>query len=322
VRPLLTLSARWGALATLLVLAVGLAGGLVRLLPWLVAPEVPLGLSAPFARLLFAAASEAALVIGFPVGAGIAAARLVERGEARALGALGVSPGRISAAVMIPGLAIVACAVAVGMSAPTEPPGQLAARLLSEGRRACADPPAARRVDVPIVSLTWLCLESGPRLAGQVPGIAPLWFSTSDVHPGDELRTVGLDDVHLAGRLGSKTVRLRAGQVRIVGLPGWGGSRKLTGPFRGLIMGASALVMALAVSWLVVRRGVPWPLLVALTSGSAAAGTLAVVRALESRSVPLAAFWVVPPLGLAIVSALFSLSAHVAEQRVAWRRAE
>lgn len=283
---------------------------------------VPLGLSAPFARVLFTAAAEAALLVGFPVGVGIAAARLVERGEARALAALGVSPGRISSGVLVPGLIVVACAAVIATSAPSETAGRFAAHLVSRGRLACADPPAARRVDVPLVSMTWICFERGPRLAGRVPGLAPLWFSASDVRPGDELRTIGLSDVHLAGQLGGKLLRLRVGEARIVGLPGWGAPRRLAGPVRGMVVGASALVTALAIAWLVVRRGSPRPLLAAVTSGSAAAGMLAVVRALEAHGAPLRSFWLVPAVGLAIVSTLFVVSAHVAEQRVAWRRAE
>ncbi|MFO0571355.1 MAG: hypothetical protein U0263_37345 [Polyangiaceae bacterium] len=85
------------ALGSVIILALfGLAAGLVRLLPWLVSPEVPLDVSLPFARALGAGATEMAFLIGAPLGTALAVARFVERGEARALHALGVTPARIA----------------------------------------------------------------------------------------------------------------------------------------------------------------------------------------------------------------------------------
>ena len=66
--------------------------GLVRLLPWLTSPEVPLRVAIPFARALAAVAIETSVVVGLPIGFGVAAAVVSDRGESRAMHALGASP--------------------------------------------------------------------------------------------------------------------------------------------------------------------------------------------------------------------------------------
>ena len=77
-RALIVLSARSTAVAAVVVLSIGLAGGAIRLLPWLVAPAVPFGISAPFAEVLASAALEVALVVGLPVGAAVGTALFVD----------------------------------------------------------------------------------------------------------------------------------------------------------------------------------------------------------------------------------------------------
>ena len=77
------LSARSAAVAMALVLAVGLASGLVRLLPWFVAPDVPWQLSWPFARLLGGAALEITLLLGLPLKPRTRRGSLATRTESR-----------------------------------------------------------------------------------------------------------------------------------------------------------------------------------------------------------------------------------------------
>src|SRR5512143_2958280 len=90
---------RNSAVALAVVLALACSGGLVRLLPWLLAPEVPFEVTLPFARALGASATETAFLFGVPLGFGLAAASFVERGEARALAALGASPYLIAGSI-------------------------------------------------------------------------------------------------------------------------------------------------------------------------------------------------------------------------------
>src|SRR5262245_5897702 len=93
-------------LATAVVLAVGFGAGLIRLLPWLFGPEFPFELAVPFAPAVAARSTETAFLLGPAVGFALAAAGFVDRGEARALEALGVSPGQATMSLIGPALAI------------------------------------------------------------------------------------------------------------------------------------------------------------------------------------------------------------------------
>src|SRR6186713_2206673 len=55
------------------VLLVGVAAALVRLLPWLLSPDVPLPVALPFAKALLAVAFEAAFFVGVPAGCALGA---------------------------------------------------------------------------------------------------------------------------------------------------------------------------------------------------------------------------------------------------------
>jgi hypothetical protein len=316
VRPLIVLSARSAALAVTIVLAMGLAGGVIRLLPWMVAPEVPWRLSLPFGRLLFGTAVEISVLLGLPLGVALGAATFVERGEARSLGALGSSPERLVASLAGPGLLVVALYVAVASTADPEPPGRLAARLVVAGRASCGAPSAPPRVDVPLVSFTWLCLSGGPRLAGRVPGLGEgSWFTATDLRPSAELGAAALDDLHLLARLGTRVLALHARNVQLVGLPRWGKPLSLSGAARGAIVGATALGVALATAWLIVRRALGSPLAASAAGGGAALATLFSLRAADAGDFSLARYVLVPVSGLlalVILAALLEAGGRIA----------
>src|SRR6478609_220082 len=84
-----------GGLAAAAIMGVATLAGLVRVLPWIVAPNVPLRVALPFAQALFAVGLETTLLCAPPIGWALAASTLVERGEARALFAIGLSPARV-----------------------------------------------------------------------------------------------------------------------------------------------------------------------------------------------------------------------------------
>src|SRR5690242_6841126 len=88
-------AARAAGLAAAAIMGVATLAGLVRVLPWIVAPNVPLRVALPFARALFAVGLETTLLCAPPIGWALAASTLVERGEARALFAIGLSPARV-----------------------------------------------------------------------------------------------------------------------------------------------------------------------------------------------------------------------------------
>src|SRR5262249_11901340 len=90
--------------AVVVVLAV--LGGLVRVLPWLAAPDVPLRVAGPFARGLLAVGLETTLLVAPPIGWALGAAGLVERGEARAFFATGVGPGRLLRGTLAPAFVV------------------------------------------------------------------------------------------------------------------------------------------------------------------------------------------------------------------------
>src|SRR6185369_8255414 len=170
-RPLLTLSARWMALSAAVVLALGVGAGAVRILPWLVSPDIPWATALPFAEELWQRASEVALVVGLPVGAATAAALFVESGGARSLMALGASPWKLALSVGHVGLLCVVAGAALGSARlGGDSPGHFASRLIQTGRSACERDSNTTRADVPFVGVAWLCFPEAPRLAGRVPG--------------------------------------------------------------------------------------------------------------------------------------------------------
>lgn len=298
-RPLIVLSARSAFLAMLLVLTIGLSGGLVRLLPWLVAPEVPWRLCVPFGRLLLGTAVEVAVLVGMPLGVALGASTFVERGEARALASLGVSVERLVLPLAAPGLVVVALYVAVASTADPEPPGRLAARLIAAGRMSCERGSASQRIDVPLVALTWLCLSERPRLAGRVPGLGDrAWFTASDLAPTAELGSVSLTDLRFAAQIGSHVLTLRAEDAKVSGLPRWGRPLSLSGAARGLVIGAGALGAALAAAWVVVRRSLASPLAATALAGIGALSMLFVLRKADARAFSPFAYALVPICGL------------------------
>jgi hypothetical protein len=319
-RPLLTLSARFCAACGALVLAAGIAAGAIRLLPWLIAPGVPLRLSVPFARALLVGVGEVALLVALPAGVAIAAAVFVERGEARALCTLGVSPRRLTLGLAGPGLAVVALYIGLSSASPAETPGRLAARLLAEGRASCAAEATPRRIDVPLATLAWLCFREGPKLVGRLPGVArEAWFSADDVWVDADLRRFATRGVSLATRLESQPLHLRVGEARFVGLRGWGRPKSLTGTLRAALIGVAALATALTTALVVIREAGPGPVSAGVLSGLAAGAMAFALSRLDARDASSAAYVLVPAAGISMSLAAFWLFRATAARFVARR---
>jgi hypothetical protein len=315
-RPLLTLSARYAALATALVGLLGVAAGAVRLLPWFVARDVPLRLVVPFAELLAARTLEVAFLVGMPMGVGIAAAVFVERGEARALGALGARPARLVAPLVIPGLLGVAAFTLAQARTDSEPPGRFAARLIAAGRASCTGK-VRTRVDVPLVALSWLCFEQGPRLAGAVPGLPRgAWFTARDVELPDGLASARMKELHLAAALPEGVFTVGASEARVDGLPAWSPPRTLAGAPRALVVGAGTLLAALGCAWAILGAGLGRPVAAATASGAVALALLAALRGLDVRHAAPWLYVVLLPVGALLGAVLGPLSkalrSHVA----------
>jgi hypothetical protein len=331
--PIAPVAMRGAAVASLLVLVAALVGAAVRLLPWALDPSIPWATLAPFARSLLAIAVEAAVLTGWPVGWAIAAARLVERGEAGVLASLGERPRQTvlrlapQAAVFVTVLG--ATSVALGRDAAA--PGRVVGALLAEGRAAClhgaeSGVAAPATHSVPFVSATWLCGPSGPHLAGRTP-VGGLVFTATDAHVSDDLRRIDLTDARLALPGPSKTsgsngepglmFRVRVGTLALRGLPPFAQPSSVPPWLRALVVttaglvGASAAVLAL----LELRRRRVGTVAAVAIGAAGPLAALGALRGLELR-VPevasgawLLAFALVPVAALAAVVAAAALAA-------------
>jgi len=249
------LAAAW---TTGAVLVLALAAGTVRLLPWLVASEVPIAVSVPFAKALAVVALETSLLVGFPTGFSLGAAAFVERGEARALQALGVSPvqlvlrtaPRAAVAAALAGAILTVCDV------DTHAPGRIAAQLIEQGRSSCVGAQRPRSALVPMVGVTWLCYPGqAPRVTGPLPRSGGrAWFTAAELRPSEDLRTLVLEDLRLATRPepGLPRARLRVRHATVTGLAAWGRPATLTVVWRAALIASASLLLGLMVAWLVV----------------------------------------------------------------------
>lgn len=269
--PLRALTIRSALVAVGLVLGLGLLGGVVRLLPWLLSPSIGWGPSLPFARALLVTAFEAALLMGAPVGIAVGAALFVERGEYRALAALGARPSQVLSSLALPIASLLLLSAASAMLSDPAAPGRFARDLVLGARSGCEESGETQR-DVPLLGVSWLCLEPAPRFVGRVPGVRDTWFSAASVNITDDLRAAELGDLRVAGRARGRDVAVRVGRARITGLPGWGSAKRLEGVRRGAVFGVVAAVLSLFGAFSVLTRATgPLPSAFAALFGSAVA---------------------------------------------------
>jgi len=305
-------------------------GAVVRILPWVLDPSIPWGTLAPFARSLLAVAVEAAVLTGWPVGWALAAARLVDRGEARVLASLGESPVRTLARLgpQAAGFVVLLAVTSVLLGREAAAPGRIVGSLLSEGRAACAreegrDPPPTHAV--PFVSATWLCSPGGapPRLVGRAP-LGGVVFTAENARVTDDLRRIDLEDARLAlqgagGAGGGQGLafRVHVQTLTLRGLAPWAQPSAIRPGFRALVVTTSG-VAAAAFSVFVLlglrrrRLGTVASVAVGASGPLAALGAL---RLLELRvpDVPsvawLLAFVLVPLAAIAAIAGVVALSA-------------
>lgn len=292
------------AVASVLLLALGAA--LVRLLPWLLSPEVPVAVALPFAKVLFGAALEAAFLVGVPVGAALGAALLVERGEARALYCQGASPLRLmlQAVPMLIVLASGAGAATLTWQAGSDRPGHFARALVDEARGGC-ETGVAHSISVPIVGVTWLCFaHAPPRITGPVPNSdGRAWFSATGISVTDDFTAFRANDVFVGTprHPSGFGFNLRVKQARVFGLPAWGGSSALGGRERALVVTLAVLLLSLSAIGVVLRFG--WSNC-ALAAGFSGLGGVFTLRALHTHRPeldPTFAFFEVLGVGIAVL---------------------
>lgn len=325
--PIAPVALRGAALASLLVLLAALVGAAVRLLPWVLDPSIPWATLAPFARSLLAVAVEAAVLTGWPVGWALAAARLVERGEAGVLASLGERPLQTvlrlvpQAAVFVVVLGITS--VALGRDAAA--PGRIVGALLEEGRAACTrpddrDPSRPATHAVPFVAATWLCAPTGPRLVGRTP-IGGLVFTATGAHVSDDLRRIDLEDARLAlpgarGE-GNLTFRVHVGTLTLRGLAPFAQASSIPPFLRAVVVTTSGLAAASAavLALLELRRRRVGTVAAVAVGAAGPLAALGALRGLELRVPEVAsgpwlfAFVLVPIAAIAAVAAAAALAA-------------
>lgn len=313
------LCVRFAAWSVAVVLALGLTFGIIRLLPWILSQEVGIVATLPFARALSSAALEAALLLGSPAGVAIGASLFVERGEHRALAALGMTPLRVLSSLSLPAVVVIALAIAAAGDPAGKAPGRLARHLVEKAREGCsADSPRAQS-DVPLLRFGWVCTRPLPRLAGGVPGVPGTWFSASTIEIDDDLRAVHLSDLSVVGRRFQRSIALHVRRSTITGLPGWGTPRHLSGVTRGLVVGFSAVLLSALVAWRILL-GEASTLTGSAAALASAVLSLAVLRALDARAHPGPIFLLVPALGALSVLAISSGFSAIHRRLVARNR--
>jgi hypothetical protein len=176
------LARRYFLIASGVAFVAGCIVGWVRVLPWVLAPDVPFAAVQPFVVQLLVGAGEAAVLLAAPVAAALATTELRERGEARALFALGVTPwaiaGAIARTLFLPSLAAtVLVGVALGVT-PQTPLGALA-HLSDRVAARCALEERPVALAIPNTAFSWLCGPSNPPLlVGRLPGDgAEFWLT-------------------------------------------------------------------------------------------------------------------------------------------------
>ena len=228
-------AARLTGVAAAGILAISVVAGLVRVLPLFLAPGVPLRLAPVLARGIAAVSLETALFVAPPIGWALAASRLVDRGEARALFAVGVRPLRILAAgwPAAIGVALAAALAAALWGREASAPGRIFRELLAEGRVACDAARVHGRpavADVPLVGLSWICVEGrAPRVVGPAP-VGSGAFAASALEVSDDLRALDATDLEILvpGAEGRPEARVRAAEASIHGLAPLGRASNLS----------------------------------------------------------------------------------------------
>jgi hypothetical protein len=295
-----------------------LFAGAVRILPWVLDPEVPARVALPFARGIVELATEAALLVGWPLGWALAAHRFADRGEARAMMLLGESPIRTALAQWrsaAPLAALLAVASATG-AFDAGAPGRMAQDLVTQGRAACASVKTPRTFAVPFVDATWLCPGPGPApatgpatpvLYGAGPGsLRSIVFTAKGARIAPDMRRIELDDA----RFSVGSAKVHAGRVALHGMSPWTHASNVPPLLRALVVVLAAALAALGsvVACLAPGRlGGTFAAVVVGVSGPLVA--LGLMRALERADAPAGWFLLTP-----IASAVFPAALAVARR--------
>jgi len=310
-----TRSALRSALAVTLIAAlIALAGGLVRIFPWLLDPSVTWRVAAPFARSLSIVAVEAAVAVGWPLGWALATLGFVERGEARVLRLLGERPARTVSRLALQGVFFAAVLAGLSWASARESrePGRIVSELIADGQAACAKAEAPRTYNVPFFGATWLCdPPRPPRLVGQGPGpLSALVYSARQARASGDLGTIELDDAYLA--VVAPTASLHVDTLHIRGTAPWGHASTVEPLVRSLTLSVSVATCAIAAVMLILRQRTVGRLATLMIGGAGPIAALGLLRAVERFAAT--GSWLVvavPPLAVAAPLALAWVAARL-----------
>ncbi len=310
-------AARLTAVIAAAILVVALIAGAVRILPLVLAPGVPLRLVPVLVRGVAGVAFETALFVAPPIAWALAASRLADRGEARALFAVGVRPARVVASAWPAalGAALAAALASAAWGREASSPGRAVRDLLAEARAAClaAPPPAA--ADVPLLGVSWVCLPGEPPRAVLPVGRGAL--SAASIVVSDDLRALDATDLDLvlppaaAGAnhdAGPPEARVHAAAASVRGLLPPAPSSNLAPAARAALLAASTALLALAAGALALAAALRARTAALALGASGPAAALLVFSALERAPSPPAAYAAVPLAGLAALLAAFALA--------------
>lgn len=303
------------------VVAVACVAGAIRVLPMLLTPGVPWGVVTVLGRGIVFVALETAFLVAPPIAWALSAARLVERGEARALFANGVRPLRVVA----DGWAVALCILIAAALAATAwgreatAPGRVVRDLVAEGRAAClamrspisGAPPVV--LDVPILGISWVCADdptpfalgplaarSGIALGGQQAG-APTagGFTATAITVPDDLHSLQASGLTLL--MGSSSAaggfRLHATSASIQGLAPALRASNLSVPQRVGLLSMMAVGLAVLAAALTLRQGVAGRITALAIGAGGPATALLVFSVLERTPTPFALYAAVPAVG-------------------------
>lgn len=251
------------------VTALALLLAISRALPWVLEPTVGWAVVWPFARALVTGAIEVSVCLSLPAGFALAAARLVDTGEADVALLSGRGPRDVALAgwpviAALGGLAL-ASSLAWGVRARDV---EAVDELVRSARRACDGRALS---EVPTLGVAWVCRPS-PRVAGVFGAAIAADAADVSLSPSGEVRLVDLR----AALRGPPTVTLR---VRDAVVRGVGPTSLPSGAVGGVTAVAELAVAALGavlLAALLVRRRWSHPALALSLGAGVSALALAV----------------------------------------------
>ena len=278
----------------------------VRVFPWALEPSLPWRVVVPFAKSLVVLAAEASIVVGWPLGWALHAARLVRRGEARVLATLGEAPLRsvLRLRVQALGLAVVLFALSLLGGRDASAPGYVVQDLLDEGKAACARATTRETHVIPLVKASWLCAPGlPPRLVGRPPVLGSgLSFTATGARVSPDLSRFELDEARLLTPpvADGAAVALHVRTLTLRGLPPFAFASGLPPWMRALMLCLATSLAAHVAFASVLGLGSPRRLTV-YASALGVVGPLVslfAMRTAETRGVSLFAYMVVPALAV------------------------